>query len=322
MEFQKVSISDKDIFDKYLDRENRRLCEYCFTDIFMWKDLYNTEYCIKNDVLYIRQSVDDRSGYFYFIPMPSDKKLVEGINSIILDSIENDYTFALGGASLEILSRIGKEFRGVFHAQSNRDYSDYIYNAADLINLSGRKFHKKKNLVNKFKSVYKNRWEYRAIALDDVERILSFNENWIQNSIDKDIDAINSEHNAIKEALNNYETLEIVGGMLLVDGEIIAYTLATRVRDMYIVQVEKALPDYVGSYQMINNEFAKENYTGVRYVNREEDVGIEGLRKAKMSYNPAFLEDYYEVSLKKKIDCITIMDYNEGMHCYDKICNK
>lgn len=306
-----------DLFNRYLDRENRRLCEYCFTDLFMWRNLYNTEYCIENDILYIRQSVTDRDGYFYFMPMPSDTKLIEGIYTIILDSIENDYSFSFGGASFAILPIIGREFKGVFHARLCREYSDYIYSAADLINLSGRKYHKKKNLVNKFKNVYKNRWEYRNITINDIDAIIDFNRLWIDSCENKDMDAIYSEDEAIKEALYNYKALGLKGGMILVDDEIIAYTLATKVRDMYVIQIEKALPNYNGSYQMINNEFAKANCNDVKYINREEDVGIEGLRKAKMSYNPVHLEEYYELTLKKKIDCITLMDYNEGMYYYD-----
>ena len=105
-----------------------------------------------------------------------------------------------------------------------------------------------------------------------------------------------------------------------VDDKIIAYSFGTKIRDdMYVVQVEKALPEYIGAYQMINNEFAKAYCNDIKYINREDDVGIEGLRRAKMSYNPIMFEDYYEMRLKKKIDSVRIFNYKEGLRSYDKV---
>lgn len=209
MEFKKVTIADRDVIKKYLDGENRRLCEYCFADIYMWRKLYNTEFCIEEGILYIRQHLDsDKGCYHYYAPMPSNTKLIEGINAIILDSVREDYVFSIGGVSLEVLAMVGKEFPRAFHANIHRDYSNYIYDASELINLSGRKFHKKKNLVNKFKNEYEGIWQYKDMTAADKEEILNFNRQWIRHNYVKGVDDIIAEQEALEEALECFEELE------------------------------------------------------------------------------------------------------------------
>jgi hypothetical protein len=144
MNFKNIEAADRSLFIRYLDGEKRRLCEYCFTDLYMWKDLYNTEWCLENDILYIRQSLDKEGKFFYYYPpLPTKSKLVYGVKNIIIDSVIEGYEFSIGGVNLEVLADIGRYYKGAFHAEINRDYADYIYLASDLINLSGRKFHKK-----------------------------------------------------------------------------------------------------------------------------------------------------------------------------------
>ena len=319
MNFKNIEAADRSLFIRYLDGEKRRLCEYCFTDLYMWKDLYNTEWCLENDILYIRQSLDKEGKFFYYYPpLPTKSKLVYGVKNIIIDSVIEGYEFSIGGVNLEVLADIGRYYKGAFHAEINRDYADYIYLASDLINLSGRKFHKKKNLINKFKKEYDGRWSYKNIELSDIDLLRKFNKKWIKANVDKDINELKGEEIAINRAFDEYNTLKLDGGMILLDGEIIAYSFGTKIRDdMYVIQVEKALSHIPGSYQMINNEYAKAYCSDIKYINREDDVGIEGLRRAKMSYNPVRIEDFYEIKLKRKIDSVKIFNYRDGVCSYE-----
>ena len=181
----------------------------------------------------------------------------------------------------------------MFEIEHVRDFSDYIYSSENLINLSGKKFHKKKNLINKFMREYENRFEYRDITSNDRNVILEFNKLWCENNASKDEEDMAAETRAIELAMDNFDALCLKGGMILVDNKIIAYTLGSEInKETFGIQIEKALSEYSGSYQMINNLFAKNNLHGYKYINREEDLGIEGLRRAKMSYNPAIIEDY------------------------------
>lgn len=293
MKFKNIDIESRNIINKYLTKENRISCAYCFTDIFIWKDKYHTQYCIEDDCLYLRQYDDESDLYYYYIPMNS-KNLQDGINSIIIDSIENKYKFCFGNIEEKYINIFKEEYKDIFSVKLVRDFSDYIYNASDLINLSGKKFHKKKNLFNKFMREYEGRYEYRNITSKDINDILAFNKIWCEKNVSKDSDDMAAETRAITLALKNFEKLELKGGMLLVDGKIIAYTLGSKNNDdTFVVQIEKALVEYSGAYQVINNLFAKNNLEGYKYINREEDLGLEGLRKAKLSYNPVIIEDYY-----------------------------
>ena len=322
MKFKKIDIDSRDVIIKYLNKENRRSCAYCFTDIFIWKDKYNTEYCIEDNCLYIRQFDSDTNMYFYYAPIidnnleqveiididngqeqvcENDIDNVEHkrvtlnncINNIIIDSIDNNYQFCFGNIDSDLLKFLTKEYGDMFEIEHVRDFSDYIYNSEELINLSGKKFHKKKNLLNKFMREYDGRYEYKDISAEDINDILEFNRLWCENNLAKDAEDMADETRAIELAMNNFDALDLKGGMLLVEDNIIAYTLGSEInRDTFGIQIEKALSEYSGSYQMINNAFAKNNLKDYKYINREEDLGIEGLRRAKMSYNPVIIEDY------------------------------
>lgn len=311
MRFKKINIGDKELIDRYLVAANRLSCEYCFADLFMWKDKYSTEYAIEDGWLYIRQySIEDKT-YYYYVPMSLEEKetndidknshhininddLKECINKVIVDALENDYSLSFGNINEDLLRLFKEDYSDVFVLENIPDYSDYIYNSSELINLSGKKFHKKKNLINKFKRDYEGRWQYKPIVAEDIEDILQFNRIWCDNNLSKDIEDMYDETIAIKSALANFDKLNMKGGMLLVDGKIIAYTLGCgSTKDVFVVQIEKALSSYVGAYQMINNLFAMNNASEYKYINREEDLGIEGIRKAKLSYNPVIMAMYY-----------------------------
>ena len=245
--------------------------------------------------------IENKKEFYYYVPMTLNKELdiKNAINNVILDAIDNNYSLCFGNISTEMLNVFNNDYSDIFHTENIRNYSDYIYNSSDLINLSGKKFHKKKNLINKFKREYEGRWQYKSVEQDDFEDILRFNRFWCDNNLSKDIEDMYDETVAIKSALKNFHTLNMKGGMLLLDGEIIAYTLGCEsTKDVFVIQIEKALSSFVGAYQMINNLFASCEAGNYKYINREEDLGIEGIRKAKMSYNPVFMEEYYVASAK------------------------
>ena len=293
MNFNKIDIKSKNVIKKYLNKENRMSCAYCFTDMFIWKDKYETQYCIDDECLYLRQYSKEDNMFYYYMPMNS-ANIQDSINNIIIDALDNEYQFCFGNIHSDYLSLFENEYKDIFSIENVRDFSDYIYNSADLINLSGKKFHKKKNLINKFMREYDGRFEYRNITVDDTNKILEFNKMWCDKNLSKDSKDMEYETKAIALALENFAELEMKGGMILVDGNIIAYTLGSETnKETFVVQIEKALTEYSGAYQVINNLFAKNNLVDYKYINREEDLGIEGLRKAKLSYNPVIIDDYY-----------------------------
>ncbi len=314
MNFKKIDIQDREVINRYLLAADRLSCEYCFADIYMWRHKYNTEYCIEDEWLYIRQHSDDndfddnvlksdineKKEFYYYVPITLNNTLdiKDAINNVVLDAIDNNYSLCFGNISMSLFNDFNEDYSDIFHVENIRDYSDYIYNSSDLINLSGKKFHKKKNLINKFKREYEGRWQYKSVEQNDIEDILKFNRLWCDNNSSKDIRDMYDETIAIRSALKNFDRLNMKGGILLVDGEIIAYTLGCEsTKDVFVIQIEKALSSFAGAYQMINNLFATHETSKYKYINREEDLGIEGIRKAKMSYNPVFMEEYYAASV-------------------------
>lgn len=332
MQFKKISIEDKSRIDKYLVAADRLSCEYCFADLYMWKDKYTTEYTIEDDWLYIRQYNEEDNEFYYYVPMRIDtnnsknkEELKECINKVIVHAIDNNYRLSFGNINEDALRIFEEDYSNIFTVENIPDYSDYIYNSSDLINLSGKKFHKKKNLINKFKREYDGRWEYKALTSADYENVLRFNEKWCELNQEKDIDDMKEETLAIKSALSNFEALNMQGGILLVDGQIIAYTLGCESnKKVFVVQTEKALSTYVGAYQMINNLFAIHNASSYQYINREEDLGIEGIRQAKLSYNPVIMEVYYVAAANfeqiKKREMVYFKSCLKGIDLDDKIC--
>lgn len=311
MNFKKIDIQDRQVINKYLLAADRSSCEFCFADIYMWRDKYNTEYCIEEEWLFIRQYsednnelsnrvLDDESNkqreFYYYVPITLNNTLniKNAINKILIDAIDNNYSLSFGNINEKMLHIFKEDYSDIFQVENIRDYSDYIYNSSDLINLSGKKFHKKKNLINKFKRDYEGRWQYKSMTNADFDDVLKFNRIWCDNNLSKDIEDMYDETIAIRSALKQFEKLNMKGGILLVDGDIIAYTLGCESnKDVFVVQIEKALSSYTGAYQMINQLFASSEASNYKYINREEDLGIEGIRKAKMSYNPVFMEEYY-----------------------------
>ena len=183
---------------------------------------------------------------------------------------------------------------GQFDYSYNEGSADYVYLSEKLQTLSGKKLQTKRNLVNRFLAAYEGRWSYEDITPDNVREALKFHFKWCElNGCMRD-KAFFGETCAIGIAFNNWSALDLRGGILRLDGEIIAFTFGCQATDdMYVVQIEKADHNIAGAYQMINQQFVKRNCTNVMYVNREEDLGIEGLRKAKHSYYPVFLSKKY-----------------------------
>ena len=170
-----------------------------------------------------------------------------------------------------------------------RDSADYVYETEKLSRLSGKKYHSKKNHVNKFKATYPD-WSYEPITKDNVEECFQMALRWRElNGCEED----EEKHAEICVALNFlrlFEELEMRGGALRVNGEVAAFTIGEQVgTDTLVVHIEKAFADVQGAYAMINQQFAEHEGTGFPYLNREEDMGEEGLRQAKMSYKPVFL---------------------------------
>ena len=293
--FRDITIEDKQLFEKYTNDIPYHLCEYCFVDVFIWRMHYDTKICDMGDGLYI-SCYDENLGHrLYLCPMMDNKAdISKHIKRLMEDAKEREIPFVMISVSEEKRKLIEEQMPGIFAFEENRDNADYLYLKERLSELAGKKLHSKRNFINRFKLNYEGRWEYAPITQESIQDVFAFHMKWCEiNGCGSD-ESFLFETCAISQGLRNFKKLGLSGGILYLDGEIIAYTLGSKSgSDMFIVHIEKADHNIAGSYQMINQQFVQNIINDVKYINREEDLGIEGLRKAKLSYYPDVLITNY-----------------------------
>ncbi len=290
LKFKDIEISDKAVIDPYLQLDGSIMSDRCFASLYIWSVEYKVKWCIKNDFLYLC-SFRNYGRLYYYMPL-GNGDMCCAVNEIFSDARSRNTDFSVALITKERAAELKKQFGNRIELTPVPEEYDYVYNADELIKLGGKKYHSKRNFVHRFQNTYS--FEFRDIEPSaDKGAISDFIARWHLERSENNID-YSYECKAIERALDNYRELSIIGSMLLIDGEIVAFTLgAPQNKDVMDVMIEKALPDIAGAYQAVNNMFAVRHCSGYRYINREEDLGIEGLRKAKASYFPAFLTEKY-----------------------------
>lgn len=291
LEFRAITIDDKKLIEKYYGKENFFLCEYSFVDMFIWQNAYNTQICEYNNFLYTK--MEDSGSYYFFAPF-GEGDFKEAMKELFEYTKANDIPLVLISIPEKVKAIIEEHFPNTFEFEENRNNMDYVYLTERLAYLKGKKLHKKKNHINRFMKEYEGRWEYEDLTEDNIREFFNYQVNWCENNND-----FLGELCATSAALKNFKELNLKGGLIRLDGKIIAITLGSQpFEDMFIVNIEKADASINGAYQMINQQFILHNCMDIKYIDREEDLGIEGLRKAKMSYYPDILAMNYIGRLK------------------------
>lgn len=291
LEFKPIEIKDKALIEKYFKRENHFLCEYCFTDIFIWSKHYNAQYAESDGFLFVKSEDTD---YVYYTVPHGEGDFEKAVTTVIDYAQNTGRTWAFTSIYPELKEKLEEYFPDKFEFEENRDNADYVYLAEKLATLSGKKLHKKKNHVNRFYKEYEGRWSYEPINDDNIREFFSYHLNWCNED-----NEFLGELCAASIALKNYKELGIVGGILRIDNKIVGVTLGSKsFDDTMIVHIEKADSSINGAYQVINQQFVLNHCQDVKYVDREEDLGIEGLRKAKESYYPELITLNYIGKLK------------------------
>lgn len=294
LEFGKVELSDKPRVEEYLRKSNFRGCEYTFGNIFLWGKHYNTEICFSDALCFEKTGSGSDTMFIYPYGDGNTKTAVELIR---------EYA-AKNGIPCVICANtyVKDKIIGLFpnaKAELYRDFCDYVYSADDLENLTGKKYHAKRNHLNRF---YENDWSFEPLSAENVSECLEMNELWrAENVTDNSEDAKSklAELDVVTRSLELFGELGYTGGVIRVDGAVQAFTFGEPSEEnTFVVHVEKALRKYQGTYAAINREFVKSLGRKYAYIDREEDTGSENLRKAKMSYNPLFLEEKFLISFE------------------------
>lgn len=286
LKMKRPELEDRELLERYLSYADTRSCEMTFGNIYLWSRFYNTGFAIVEDNL-IFGEVDGVYSYTYPVG-PGDKR--KTLDVLMEHCRENGKIFQLHNITKEDFAKLEELYPGRFAIKFDRDYADYVYETEKLATLSGRKYHSKKNHVNRFMTLYQD-WSYEPITKENVEECFQMGLAWRrENGCDAD-DEKHAEICVALNALRLFEELHFKGGALRVNGKIVAYTVGEpgNKKDTLIVHIEKALAEVQGAYTVINQQFALHEGAAYTYLNREEDLGEEGLRQAKMSYKPAFL---------------------------------
>ena len=295
IDFQKLDLTRKKEYDRFLLDCGHRGCEYAFANLYMWG---RQEAAFLDDSLVIFSQFDRRSVY----PFP----VIHGDPKPILDTLMEDahsrkIRFRITSMTADERDLLEELYPGRFRFYADRDGWHYVYAIDDLADLKGKKFQKKRNHVNKFQELHPN-YRTELLCRDNLDMAMELVEQW--NQVDPCGDPCSNpgsefyqECRALRRAFTHFEELELEGMMLLDGDEVLAMTMGSRLSaDCFDLHFEKALDRPDSAYPVINRDFARylrEKYPELRWLNREDDLGLPGLRKAKLSYNPDHLVEKY-----------------------------
>lgn len=270
-----------------------RTSDYTIGSMYMWRDFYDTGFTIYDDMILYQVKFLNRTSFTYPVGTGSVTKVIEALKEYC-----NYKNLPLWFCTVpeEVISILVDQFHGVIPGTPSRDWADYLYRAEDLSKMAGRKFSGQRNHINKFIKAYPD-YSYQEITPDNLDRVMDFLYNF-QKMYGKTSSLAQEEFRRALELMPFLDIFHLTGGFIEVNNQIIAMAVGEIVNDTLYVHIEKANRDYPGSYQMIVKEYTSHIISkDVLYVNREEDVGDEGLRTSKLSYHPVQLLDKYCVQI-------------------------
>jgi len=286
IKFKDITLEDKEAITSITMNSERKNCDLSFSNLCSWRFMYDTKFAIVDGFLLFKFYMNNQLAYMMPVGEGDLKKILE---AIIDDAASEEKSFLMYGVCNNMKDEIEKLMPGKFDFSSNRDYVDYIYLRTDLAELKGKKFQPKRNHANKFYKTYTD-YEYVPITADRISECLRLEEEWCKANDCGQQNGLGNERKSLTYALNHFDELGLTGGILYVNGKIAAFTFGMPINhETFGVHVEKADTQIEGAYNVINQEFAKHIPEQFVYLNREEDLGIEGLRKAKLSYQPTIL---------------------------------
>lgn len=293
--FREITIEDKDWIKARLADDNDNSCERSFTTIFLYRRLYKAQMADIMGCCVLRciyKTMRENVPYWtYYFPIGAGDK--QGALKIMLELCQQEgIPLHLEPITVKERELLLEWFPGRFLIESNRNCYDYIYSREKLAGLRGKKMQKKRNHIARFKD--DPDWSYEPITKENLAETRFMAHNWICSREEKWNEDMENEFSVLEDAFANYDALGLRGGILRQHGDIVAFTMGDPLNsDTFLVHFEKAFPEVQGAYPMINQQFVQQATEGFEYINREDDTGDLGLRKAKLSYYPEILLKKY-----------------------------
>lgn len=286
LNFRKITTDDIPTIEKYTRECGIRSCDFTLCGIYLWGIYYGYEMCVYNDTMFIKGH--DESGRPAFaVPVGA----MQGKDAV---AVVREYceTYALEARFSFVPAETLEAFEGG-KALKLEDWSDYIYSAESLSSLAGKKLHRKKNRFNKFVKTYPD-YRFERITESNIGELAEFYKRFLAKN-PSDSERLSAEETIIERLIAEFSLLGLVGGMIKVDNNAVAFAFGEQIGETLYVHFEKADRDFDGAYEAMNCLFVRNFGATARIVDREEDMGDEGLRAAKRSYCPIGFVDKYEV---------------------------
>ena len=295
LDFHPLRLEDFPRLRHYFTINPGRLCDSTPGSTFIWRDLYTVEYAEDGDSLYFKVTVPDM-GETFPLPLGHDRK--EHYCKLAEYCCQTGIPISFYPVPREELPALQESFPNTA-AISNRDTADYLYRAEDLKYFKGKKLSGQRNHVNKFRKKYDGLWEFLPITPDDLSTVSAFLDHYAARW-GKPSPSFLEDIAKTHEVLDNFGTYGLLGGMLLVEGQVAGFSLGEVIGDTLFTHIEKADRDYDGCYQMLVSQFAQTFAAdGVAFINREDDTGDPGLRTSKLSYHPVALLEKFSVTVEE-----------------------
>ena len=293
MEFKPFRIEDKARIDSYFSVHHYEQIDCTFNTLFLWQDAYQTSWAEQDGILFVRAGTGKDT--FFMPPFAKEEEnFVHGLALIHEEYDKLGLPFRLKSASSWVTEQIERLVPGKYDFIEDRDNEEYIYRTEDMIRLPGKKLRMKKNHLNGFLRQYAD-YQYEAITKENLEDAKAGIHDWFLRHGD-----IEEEEQAIKRCFDHWDALGVKGAVIRIYGKVEAFTNGDSINEkMAHIIFEKANPEIRGLYQAINRDFLIHEFADTEFVNREEDLGLPGLREAKMGYHPDHLTEKYDVVLKQ-----------------------
>ncbi|MBQ7106941.1 MAG: GNAT family N-acetyltransferase [Clostridia bacterium] len=279
MKFKEFELSDIEKLSPLITNKISPSCENTLLNLAVWYPSYNPLFYVDGKDVYIR--IDDKNGPVFSLMLCSDVE--KSVNKICEYCAKENIIPQFLLEDDKVLNEFNDKFGSEYFIYEVRDAAEYIYKQSDLAELSGKKYHSKRNHISAFTKKFN--WQYEDLSDINKEDFLMMSDEWYADNPQKVNAETMVERNGIHFLVQNMSKFSVSGGLIRIDGKVVAITLGAAINEnVFDVMFEKAFSDYPGAYAVINREFARR--IKHELINREEDLGIEGLRKAKLSYKP------------------------------------
>lgn len=294
LKYKRIEIADKAWMDELFAMGDRGSLEYNFTNSFVWRHVYKLRVLRMGDRLLMLS--DPEKPTFLF---PAGRGPLEpAMERMAKDARQAGVPLKFHTVLPSDKAWLEANYPGRFTFEEYRDGADYVYETESLATLKGKKLSAKRNHINRFLESHPD-WRYEPLTQANLEEAWQMNLIWCEEAARRQMSDLGGEYCAVEQALTHFDALKLSGGLIRAAGKVVAFSIGDPQNDdTFLVHFEKAYADIQGAYPMINQQFVLNNCMDYTYVNREDDTGVEGLRKAKLSYGPHHLVEKYTATLK------------------------